>query len=296
MSRTASERIELKAADGLKLIAYSFANANPRAAVMICCATAVRQQFYFPFARWLCEQGYSVLTLDYRGIGESMDAPTVKESPARKQDWGELDMPAALAWLQQTYPTLNKHLVGHSAGGLLFGLMPNYEQLSSIVSVGCSTGYVKEISMPDKLVATAMLSIYFPATIKMFGYLPAKKLGLGEDLPARVATQWADWCSNPGYVSNAFSKDVDEHYFNDVKAPMVVLNMKDDAIASEANVNALHKLFPKIQLNKIRLDPKDYGLGEVGHMGFFRSANSKLWPNVTEWLDKLDQSAQISKL
>jgi predicted alpha/beta hydrolase len=69
---------------------------------------------------------------------------------------------------------------------------------------------------------------------------------------------------------------------------MVVLNMKDDAIASQANVNALHKLFPKTQLNKVTLDPKDYGLGVVGHMGFFRSANSKLWTNVTEWLEKLD--------
>ncbi len=288
MSKTASERIQLTAADGLKLIGYSFANANPRGAVMICCATAVRQQFYFPFARWLCDKGYNVLTLDYRGIGESMDAPTVKESPARKQDWGELDMPAALDWLQQTHPNMKKHLVGHSAGGLLFGLMPNYKQLSSIVSVGCSTGYVQEISMPDKLVARAMLSIYFPATIKMFGYLPAKKLGLGEDLPAGVASQWAHWCSNPGYVSNAFDKDIEKHYFNDVTAPMVVLNMKDDAIASQANVNALHKLFPKTQLNKVTLDPKDYGLGVVGHMGFFRSANSKLWTNVTEWLEKLD--------
>ena len=290
MSKIAPKRIELTAADGLMLTAYSFANDKPRAAVMICCATAVRQRFYFPFAHWLCQQGFSVLTLDYRGIGESMDAPTVKESPARKQDWGELDMPAALGWLQQEYPTLNKHLVGHSAGGLLFGLMPNYKQLTSIVSVGCSTGYVHGISMPDRLVAALMLGIYFPVGIKLFGYLPAKKLGLGEDLPARVALQWAHWCSNPGYVRNAFSKDIDAHYFDEVNAPMVVLNMKDDAIASEANVNELHKLFPRINLNKVTLDPKDYGLGVVGHMGFFRTANSKLWPNVTQWLEKLDQS------
>ena len=234
MSKNAPTPVELLASDGLKLRAYHFEHDNPRGAVMVCCATAVRQRFYFPFARWLTEQGYTVLTLDYRGIGESLGAPSVKESTAKKQDWGELDMPAALAWLHEKYPDIPKHLVGHSAGGLLFGLMPNYKELASIISVGCSTGYVQKIAMPDRVVAAMMLSIYFPLACNLFGYLPAKKFNLGEDLPRGIAMQWAHWCGNPGYVSNAFGKDISTHYFDVVDAPMVVLNMKDDAIASEA--------------------------------------------------------------
>jgi predicted alpha/beta hydrolase len=290
VSKIEAERVELTAEDGLRLIAYSFENQSPRAAIMISCATAVRQQFYFPFARWLHTQGYSVLTFDYRGLGESLDAASVKESPARKQDWGELDMPAALGWLDDKYPEIKKHLVGHSAGGLLFGLMPNYKKLASIVSVGCSTGNVYKTKMPDRIALSLMLALYFPLAIKTFGYLPAKKMKLGEDLPAGVARQWAHWCSNPGYVSNAFGKDIKAHHFDEVCAPMVVLNMKDDPIASDANVDALHKLFPRIKLNKVTLDPKAYGLGQVGHMGFFKNSNSALWPNVTEWLDKMEKS------
>jgi predicted alpha/beta hydrolase len=286
VSENTAKPIELIAADGLKLTGYHFENPNPRAAILVCCATAVRQKFYFPFARWLCKEGYSVLTLDYRGLGESLDATSLKDSKARKQDWGELDMPAALSWLQQKYPALPTHLVGHSAGGLLFGLMPNFKDLASIVSIGCSTGYVRKIAMPDRIVATTLLSVYFPIAIKMFGYLPAKKLGWGEDLPSGVASQWAHWCSNPGYVSNAFGKDISKHYYNEVQAPMVVLNMKDDPIASKENVEALRALFPKATIETMWFDSQEYGLKEVGHMGFFRQQNAVLWPKVTEWLAK----------
>ncbi len=286
MKENTAKPVELIAADGLKLIGYHFENETPRAAILICCATAVRQKFYFPFARWLCKEGYSVLTLDYRGLGESLDAPSMKESKARKQDWGELDMPAAAAWLKKRYPNIPLHLIGHSAGGLLFGLMPNFDVLTSIVSIGCSTGYVHKIAMPDRLVAASLLSVYFPFAVNVFGYLPAKKLGWGEDLPRGVAMQWAQWCSNPGYVSNAFGGDIKEHHYNEVSAPMVVLNMTDDKIASKENVEALRQLFPNTKMEAFWFAPKDYKLGEVGHMGFFRQANSALWTNVTDWLQK----------
>jgi len=284
MNEPSKKPIELHAADGLKLTGYHFANENPRAAILVCSATAVTQRFYFPFARWLSIQGYSVLTLDYRGIGESLGAPSVKESRARKQDWGELDMPAALSWLQQTYPNKPKHLIGHSAGGLLFGLMPNYRDLASVVSIGCSIGYVNEAAMPDRLVASALLNVYFPVATKLFGYLPAKTLGWGEDLPPGVALQWAEWCTNRGYVSNAFGKDIKKHYYNDLQLPMLVMNMKDDPFATVSNVDAMNELFPNATMEKLWLDPKQYGLETVGHMGFFRPKNDVLWPKVTEWL------------
>jgi predicted alpha/beta hydrolase len=199
-------------------------------------------------------------------------------------------MPAALSWLHQMYPNLPKHLVGHSAGGLLFGLMPNYKLLSSVVAVGCSTGYVKQIALPYRLVAYAILKFYFPIAVKIFGYVPAKKLGWGEDLPVAVGAQWADWCLNPGYVSNAFGKEITTNYFEELYLPMLVLNVKDDPIASAKNVEAMKQLFPNTAIETIWIDPSLYGLKTVGHIGFFRQTNKVLWPKVTEWLQGFGSS------
>jgi len=284
MNEITKAPIDLYAADGFKLTGYHFASENPKAAVLVCCATAVPQRYYFPFAHWLSKQRYSVLTLDYRGLGESLGAPSVKESKARKQDWGELDMPAALSWLHQTYPAQPKHLIGHSAGGLLFGLMPNHKNLTSVISIGCSIGYINNAAMPARLVASALMKVYFPVATKVFGYLPAKRLGWGEDLPTGVALQWAEWCCNPGYVSYAFGKEITKHYYNELQLPMLILNLKDDPIASVSNVNATDQLFPNATIEKLLLDPKQYGLGTVGHMGFFRQKHDVLWPKVTQWL------------
>jgi predicted alpha/beta hydrolase len=285
VSDKTAQKVELRAADGLALVGYHFEAASPRAAILVCSATAVRQRYYFPFARWLCQQGFSVLTLDYRGIGESLDAPSLKQSSARKQDWGELDMPAALTWLDQRYANLSKHLVGHSAGGILFGLMPNFDRLATVVAIGCSTGYVKHIALPDRIVAAALLSLYFPIATKIFGYLPAKKLGWGEDLPRGVAMQWAHWCSNPGYVSNAFGKSVQTQHYQEVKAPILILNVTDDPIATKKNVEDLQGLFPQERTTSKFIEPAQFKLGPVGHMGFFRPKNSVLWTNVSEWLN-----------
>ena len=193
-------------------------------------------------------------------------------------------MTAAFAWLCDKYPDLPKHIVGHSAGGLLFGLMPNFGKIKSVVAVGYSTGHLPQISMPYRLAAYAFLKVYVPVASKIFGYVPAKKLGLGEDLPSGVAAQWAAWCSSPGYVGNALGKDIKTHHYDKLQMPMLVLNMTDDPIATPHNVTAMHGLFPKVPITEEWIAPGDYGLKAIGHIGFFRKANNSLWLRVSEWL------------
>jgi predicted alpha/beta hydrolase len=283
------QAVTITAADGLKLEGYLFAgdiHQAPKAAVLVACATGVSQRFYFAFAQWLCDQGFSVLTFDYRGIGKSLHGKSVANSPVKKQEWGELDMTAAFDWLCEKYPDLPKHIVGHSAGGLLFGLMPNFERIASVVAIGYSTGHLPYISFPYRLFAYAFLKIYVPLSAKTFGYVPAKRLGMGEDLPSGVASQWALWCSRQGYVGSALGGEILVHHYDRLTMPMMVLNMTDDPVATPRNVTDMHKVFPRAKITEVWIQPSDYRIKAIGHIGFFRKANKILWSKVSQWLDK----------
>ncbi|MFN9105650.1 MAG: serine aminopeptidase domain-containing protein, partial [Betaproteobacteria bacterium] len=58
--------------DGFELHATTFGDAHRcRAAVLIAPGMGIEQHFYAAFAQWLAEQGFLVVTFDYRGIGHS---------------------------------------------------------------------------------------------------------------------------------------------------------------------------------------------------------------------------------
>ena len=256
----------------------------PKALVLICSATALRQQFYWKFAEWMTTQGYGVLTFDYRGIGASLNGRSVRDSSARKQDWGQLDMPAALDYLVCKFPDLPIHLVGHSVGGQLIGLMPNHERLERIVTVGSSSGYLYNLASGTRLFAAFLLKVYIPISAKLLGYVPTRWIGWGEDLPAQVALQWAAWCTRPGYVLNALGSDVAVDFFDQIKGPILWLTATDDPIATPENIDDMLRLYENASVTRSRINPREYGLERIGHVDFFRARNAKLWPLIADWL------------
>lgn len=63
----AERPLRLLTEDGVELDARWFEPAGPvRAVALMAPAAGVSQRFYAPFALWLCQRGYAVLTLDYR--------------------------------------------------------------------------------------------------------------------------------------------------------------------------------------------------------------------------------------
>ena len=128
---------------------------------MIAPATGIKQRFYSRFATFLAGQGILVLTYDNRGIGESPKFPRVMRE-TRLQDWGQKDMPAVLAFIQQHYTSLPVHLIGHSAGGQLAGLMPNAPELASLITYGSSSGCLRNFTGSYKYQAHFYMNIFIP--------------------------------------------------------------------------------------------------------------------------------------
>ncbi|MDR3615344.1 MAG: alpha/beta fold hydrolase [Candidatus Obscuribacterales bacterium] len=293
-------KLEIITDDAIKLGATYFINPKKSAkrAIMIAGATAVPQRFYANFAKYLAAHDCAVLTFDYRGVGDSRPPGGLKNFQATLIDWGQSDTPACLNWLIDRHPDVPLHLVGHSAGGQFIGLWPNFGKLQSAFLVSCSSGYVPGLTHSSKIKALFLFKIYEPVCTLLFGYVPGKKIGLGEDLPVGVVQQWAKWCLNRGYVENSFGKEIASHFYNEVTLPTLVVTPSDDQIATQFNVADFMRLLPHAKIEHLTLQPEKFDLKTIDHLNFFRRQSLILWPFATAWFSKsedtIDQKPESS--
>jgi predicted alpha/beta hydrolase len=145
----------------------------------------------------------------------------------------------------------------------------------AIVTVATQSGYWGHYRFPEKLFYAFLWFGAMPIASRLLGFFPSRRFGLGEDLPAGVARQWAEWCRSPRYVG-----DYSGH--RDVRAPMLVIGFTDDPYAPPRALAAMHDEFTSAPQERRIISPLDVGLERVGHFGFFK--NSTLWPNVEAWM------------
>lgn len=285
-----TDEVDVYCQDGCKLSATLFKpKGEVKAAVLIGPATGITQQFYKGFACFLAEQGYAVVTFDNRGIGQSLSGK-VSASKASLQCWGEQDMPAILEFLKATYPDSTYHLIGHSAGGQLVGLMHNAKDISSIFTFASSSGQLSNMKMPYFFKAHFFMNLFIPMSNLLFGHTKSQLIGMGEPLPKAVGKQWRDWCNGQGYVKTAFGKTIHNHLYDTLSTPSLWVNASDDDIAIDANVADMLTVFENMNAETMTLSPEESNLTEIGHMKFFSRKANHLWKHPLAWLEK--QSAQ----
>jgi len=279
-----SADIKITCADQIQLAATSFTPKQAlKGAILIAPATGIKRQFYVNFASHLAKHGYGVVTFDNRGIGGSLIG-AIKHCDASLQCWGEQDLPAALEQLKQNFPNTRYHLIGHSAGGQLVGLMPNANELSSIFNYGCSSGSLRNMPPPQRFKAHFFMNFFVPISNTLFGHTKSQWLGMGEPLPRNVAKQWQTWCNGSSYVKMAFGKTIHTHFYNELATPSMWVNASDDDIANLKNTDDMLSVFKKLPANKLVLSAKEHGLDEIGHMKFFSKKSKVLWSYPLDWL------------
>ncbi len=277
------ENVTINCADDYSLSGrfYPSKQSTAKLPILVCPATGITQGFYHNFCEWLSEQGSDVLVFDFRGIGQSLHG-AIRDSNASIQDWGQLDIPAAIdALLFKTHQN-QVILLGHSAGGQLLGIVPNYDKVAQVISVSGSTGHVKGLKGRTKRMAPVMFNLIFPVSSLFKGYGATNFLGMGENLPKNVAKQWAQFCSKPGYVINAIGKTIFDDYHHEIQCPITVYWSSDDEIATEVNVKDLLRLYPNASTKMIELKPQENGHKTIGHMLMFKKSHQNLWAKITQ--------------
>jgi predicted alpha/beta hydrolase len=278
--------LTIPASDGFPLGASLFRSARPAALGTILIAGAVGnlRHGYRTYAGYMAEQGWNVITFDYRGMGESAAGP---EQTARfaMLDWGEKDLSGVIAWARDHSSPRRLVLFGHSIGGQVAAFATNHAELDALVGVAAQRGYWPYWTGPGKCLLYLFFGVYVPLTVRLSGCLPLGLAGL-EDLPGGVAGDWARWGVAREYRDRDGSSLLPR--FAQFTAPILAMSFSDDPVYAPRR--AVDVLFSEHYVNapvtRWHLHPEDFGLKELGHSGFFsrRVRPERLWQATSEWI------------
>jgi predicted alpha/beta hydrolase len=174
--------------------------------------------------------------------------------------------------------------VGHSLGGQILGLLPNYARINRAVTVGAGSGYWRENADGLRIYVWWLWYVLVPVCLPLFGYFPGQRLRKVGDLPRGVMAQWRRWCLDCEYMMGEGGYELRRQYAA-LTLPLLSVSFTDDEFMSERNIESLHAFYSGAQLEMWRMRPEDAGQERVGHFGFFRPrSRSTLWPRVGDWL------------
>ena len=280
MSGTA---VGFAARDGTRLAGTLYRPRSPnRRAVLVQAASGVKQEYYGKFAAYLAARGFTVLTFDYRGIGRSRPAGSLRGFRATMRDWAEKDIAGALDHLERATHGARLIGVGHSFGGQAFGLVPGNERYVAALTFGAQSGYWRHWTGSGRAGMWFLTYLLLPGASRALGYFPTQRFGKGEDLPKGVAIEWASWCRHPGYLVGAL--EAGDAYAR-FAAPIRAYAATDDSYAPPKAVEAFLAFYPGSSRKLMPVDPAATGGEPIGHFGYFRERlRDNLWREAADWL------------
>ena len=283
--------LRIRALDGYELGAVLYAArgaAAPQRAAVLHGGAGIAAQRYRHFARYFARAGIPVLTYDYRGIGLSRPA-VLSGFRADIEDWAEFDCSAAIGCLRERFARAELIGIAHSVGSLLFGGAHNAAEQARLVLVGAHTGYYGDYHPFYRVPMAALWHGVMPVLARVVGYFPANRLGLGDDIPAGIALQWAARRSSDLRPAGASPAEERARRLLErcaaLDRPALMLRFSDDAFATDAGMRRLLSYYPRLAPEYLLFTPADAGARKIGHFGFFgQRAGPNLWPRLLERL------------
>lgn len=292
MTNTVSE-VTITAADGQALRATVYAPAVAGTWLVINSALGVRRRFYRHFALHLQGAGIGVVTYDYRGIGESL----LTDDRGRQvllEDWGRLDFPAVLEWLRRAWQPRRLVVLGHSVGGQILGLTPLVREVDALIGLASCSGHWRHWTGLQRAAVFGLWYGVVPVMTSLYGYFPASRLGLGHDLPAGIARQWALWGRDRDYLRSE-SVGPRQQFYTEVSCPLRTYVVPQDIFAAEAAVLAWQAWFVNADRELVRLPVRDPAGRPLGHFGFFDPARGAgHWPGLADFVRPAPRAASTS--
>lgn len=278
------QEIILTTSDKVPLSIKIFEPQNPAGKLLLInSATGVKQQVYFSFAKYFAENGFTVITYDYRGVGESKPK-IMKDFKATMRNWGTEDFKTVTNFIKEKYPDELKFCVGHSVGALILGMNEDANIFEKFVFVTTQDAYVGNLKWNVALFALFGFAIAVPLTTALFGYFPAHRFGLGESLPKGVAFDWQTLILNKKSTSRLYEK-TDKDFSKNLTQETMIIHAEDDHWVTQKGMDNLMKnVYPNLNKTFREIKISESEKGEIGHVNFFRGYNKNLWNIVLKEL------------
>jgi predicted alpha/beta hydrolase len=279
-----TQELTIATVDGYRLKASEFIPIESNGiGLIINGATGVIRKYYQTFAEFLCTQGFTVLTYDFRGIGESTESENNALKPSMIH-WGQQDMDAVLSFFIQRHTKLTIKGIGHSIGGQLLGIMPDNNRYESFLSIASQHIYWKNWPLKDRPLTIMFFFAILPLFYKLTGGLPKWVLG-AEYLPKHVARDWSRFGRKKAYIADENGQPLRKG-FSAYRGKMRLYSISDDKRFAPPNcVRKLEKLYHNAETDIQTFHPNDYGMQAIDHFGFFKkNMNKKAWFESAEWL------------
>ncbi|MDW9380282.1 alpha/beta fold hydrolase [Chryseobacterium sp. JV558] len=280
------EKLILTTEDHISLAVHLFKPENSNGKLLLInSATGVKQQVYFSFASYFSEQGFTVITYDYRGIGLSKPKE-MRGFHGSMRLWGSKDYKALTQFIKTNFKDYKKYCLGHSVGALILGMNKDSEIFEEFVFVGTQNAFVGNLKGTTKIEAYLGFGIAQPLTTSLLGYFPAHWFGLGESLPKNCAYDWRTLILNKKSTNRLLEKI--DNFSKNLTQKVFVIRAEDDIWLTERGVlSLLNTTYPNLKPTYRLIAVSESDKKEIGHVNFFRSYNNKLWDIIlNELIDK----------
>jgi len=274
------QQLFLKTSDHNLISVTVFEPQNPNGKLLLInSATGVKQQVYFSFAKHFAENGFTAITYDYRGIGDSKPKK-MNGFHATMRIWGTDDFKTVTDFIKKNYQNHQKFCLGHSVGALIIGMNEDAHIFDKFIFVATQDAYIGNLKANIAASAVLGFGIAVPLTTKFFGYFPAHRFGLGESLPKGVAYDWRTLILNKKSTSRLYEK-IATHFSKDLKQETFIIHAEDDPwVTMKGMENLMNNVYPHLKKTYLEIKVSDSEKGEIGHINFFRSFNKSLWKIV----------------
>lgn len=280
------EKLILTTEDHISLAVHLFKPEKSNGKLLLInSATGVKQQVYFSFASYFSEQGFTVITYDYRGIGLSKPKE-MRGFHGSMRLWGSKDYKALTQFIKTNFMDYKKYCLGHSVGALILGMNEDSEIFEEFVFVGTQNAFVGNLKGTTKIEAYLGFGIAQPLTTSLLGYFPAHWFGLGESLPKNCAYDWRTLILNKKSTNRLLEKI--DNFSKNLTQKVFVIRAEDDIWLTERGVlSLLNTTYPNLKPTYRLIAVSESDKKEIGHVNFFRSYNNKLWDIIlNELIDK----------
>jgi len=276
----APKKLRIPAVDGLVLSGRVYEPEGARCTILCLGGIGVPQRAFRHFGAWCAPRGVRVVTVDYRGMGES-PRDEAALGTASLTNWAVLDAVGALRFVEKAWPEPSPVLLGHSFGGQVLGFSDEFRRLAAAVLVASQFGEAAHWDGFERLRVSAYWHLILPAAAAVFHERIPGWTGIGESIPTGVAREWASWGRSRGWSLPHVPGAAERYAAFD--RPLRAYAISDDRIAPPRAVSALLRQFRSTEPERIDLTPRELGLPKLGHLGLFRQGAERVWQELADF-------------